>query len=369
MSITWGGLTKKLIEQAKEREIPFAGAFELTSRCNLKCKMCYICQPANCKEAKSRERTTAEWIRMAEEARDAGALFVTLTGGEVFLREDFKEIYESMTTMGYRITIYTNGTLITPEIAKWLGKIPPSIVAITIYGASEETYDRVCGFPEGFNRVLRGIDLLIAEGVKLELKTTTIRGNSHDFEKLVKLADERGIELGVVDYVAPRREGCYSDPVGERLSAAELATYLKYTKDYKNKNTGKDNIEKNSDTFNVDDKTVKDELWRDSDGAFRCATGKCGFWISWDGRLIPCGLLDEPESYPFETSLSAAWDELKRKCKTVPICTACKECSILEFCRVCPARLKAETGVFDTPAPYICEFTKQTLLIGQNSAV
>lgn len=362
MTTTWGGLTTRLLENAKEKRIPFAGSFELTARCNFQCKMCYVCRPAACKQSISRERSTQEWIRMAKEVRDAGALFITLTGGEIFLRKDIREIYESMTEMGYRITLYTNGSLITPQTAKWLSRIPPSMVSLTLYGASEKTYGEVCGNPQGFGMTLKGIDALLEEGLKVEIKTTVVRGNYRDYEKMAVLAKDRGIDLSVVDYISPRREGSYSDPVGERLSPTELVRYVQFVEEYKRlHNIGTMNSPVKDTTPEMDETIIEVEKYRNSEDAFRCSAGKCGFWVSWDGRLLPCGLLNEPSTLPFEAGFVNAWEELKQKVNAVPDCKDCKSCELLGKCRICPARLIAETGYFDKPAPYFCEFTRETI--------
>lgn len=84
MGTTWGKLGDKLLKQANQMRIPIGGQFELTSRCNLKCKMCYVSCPSNDKNALSREHSADEWIKIAKEARDAGMLYLLLTGGEVF---------------------------------------------------------------------------------------------------------------------------------------------------------------------------------------------------------------------------------------------------------------------------------------------
>lgn len=347
MSLTWTQLTGDLIKSASERKIPLAGSLELTARCNLKCKMCYVCQPATSKEAINSELTAAQWIKLAEEIRDEGALFTTLTGGEVLLRKDFKEIYENITQLGMRVVVFTNGTLITPELAKWFGKKPPSRLSITLYGASADTYEKVCGMGEGFNKVCRAIEALLAEGITLEVKTTITKGNVKDYNKMVDMADNWGLKLGVIDYVSPRREGCYTDPLGNRLSPIEMAKLLSHSSEYHNNPYA--------------DEHIADETWKDSDGAFRCSVGKWGYWVSYDGRLIPCGLLNEPMAYPLETGFHQAWETIKDLCKTIPICGDCKECHDLKYCSTCPARLKAETGAFDKKATYICDFTKQLL--------
>lgn len=350
MSLTWTKLTGDLIKSASERRIPLAGSLELTARCNLRCKMCYVCQSAGSKEAINSELTTAQWIKLAEEIRDEGALFTTLTGGEVLLRKDFKEIYENITQLGMRVVVFTNGTLITPELAKWFGKIPPSRISITLYGASEDTYEKVCGMGEGFNKVCRAIELLLAEGITVEVKTTITKGNVQDYDKMVDIANGWGLKLGLIDYVSPRREGCYSDPLGNRLSAIEMAELVK-----------RSNLENP-----YADEHIADEIWKESDGAFRCSVGKWGYWISYDGRLIPCGLLNEPMAYPLKTGFHQAWETLKDKCLTIPICGDCKDCPDLKFCSTCPARLKAETGEFDKKATYLCEFTKESLQLSKS---
>jgi len=362
MTTTWGSLTTSLLDSAKDKKVPIVGAFELTARCNFQCKMCYVCRPASCKHSISRERSTDEWISLAEEIRDAGALFVTLTGGEIFLRKDIQEIYESMTQMGYRITLYTNGSLITPELAKWLSKIPPALVSVTLYGGSEKTYEEVCGNPQGFGMTLKGIDALLEEGIKVELKTTIVRGNYHDYDKMAALAKERGLVLEMVDYISPRREGEYSDPVGERLNPSEFVRFVQYVEEYKRSQNTALTSRSIEDSINaMDIKVVENEKFRNSQDAFRCTAGKCGFWISWDGRLLPCGLLNEPSSQPIEIGFNAAWDELIQKCSRVPDCKDCKKCELLNECRYCAARLVAETGSFEKPAPYVCEYTRETM--------
>ena len=146
----------------KIQRYPLSGTFEITARCNLSCEMCYVrIDHKRMKELGGKERTTEEWIDMARQARDAGTISLLLTGGEPMLRPDFCEIYEEIAKMGFILTLYTNATMITPEIMKVLKKYPPHIIGITIYGASEDTYRRVCGNGEAYNRMLDGVQQLL----------------------------------------------------------------------------------------------------------------------------------------------------------------------------------------------------------------
>ena len=95
--------------------IPLSGHFELTTRCNLDCKMCYVHNNAN-----KNELTAEEWIRIGEEASNRGMMFLLLAGGEPFLRKDFKEIYSALSKMGLMISINTNGSYIDDEMFDFL---------------------------------------------------------------------------------------------------------------------------------------------------------------------------------------------------------------------------------------------------------
>lgn len=344
MGTTWGQLNGKLIVQAKEKRIPVAGTFELTARCNLRCRMCYLCRAANDKPALERELSAREWIRLAEEAGNAGVLYLLLTGGEVFLRKDFREIYEAIFQMGFSIQIYTNGTLVTPEIMRWLSRVPPFRVGVTLYGASPETYARVCGDAGGFDRAVRGIESLIAEGIPVQIRTTVIRDNINDFDWIAGFARAHGVELGITDYITPRREGCGTFPELERLTPEELF-------DFQQRISGllKPAAEPSSKT------RLKDCV---SEEAFSCGAGKCSLWITWDGRMIPCGDMNEPVALPLKNGFASSWKEIREGCSSIAACKDCLQCEYRDFCFTCPARLKSETGHYDRPAPYLCGFAR-----------
>lgn len=364
MALTIGTLYSQLSLSAKEKRKLLSASFELTSRCNLQCKMCYVCQPANDQQAKDKELTAAQWIRLGEDARKAGLLFITFTGGEVFIREDFKLIYENFMKLGFLITIYTNGTMITPEIISWLATIPPYKVSITMYGASRQTYKKVTGNADGFDRTVRAIDSLLAQGIRTEIKTTVVKENMHDYDQLLDFAIQRKLILGIVNYVSPRREGSNSDPLENRLSPEELVQY----ETHMNERDRQLGMEKNGAISEINDAVSEENLINmvnperptsDPDDAFQCSAGKCAAWVTWDGRLLPCGLLDIPQTLPLEKGFLAAWEELKQKCTIVKVCKECQECQYRIYCEHCPARLFKETGYCDRTAPYLCDLARR----------
>ncbi|MFZ3102548.1 MAG: radical SAM protein [Desulfitobacteriaceae bacterium] len=361
MALTLDKLHSQLLSVAQENRKLLSASFELTTRCNLHCKMCYVCQNVNDSKAKAKELTTAQWIGLAEEARDLGLFFITLTGGEVFIREDFKEIYEKLMRMGFIITIYTNGTMITPEIVKWLAAMPPYQVSITLYGASRETYKEVTGFADGYDRTVRTIDSLIAQHIPTEIKTTIVQGNKNDYDQLLDFAQKRNRVLGLVNYVSPRREGENTDPIGNRLSPQELVEYEVHINE-RDIELGLLRIERKS---SIEDPAMSLDINPDGtqvkvqNEAFHCSAAKTAAWVTADGRLLPCGLLDKAEAFPLKSGFEGAWEELKQKCLQIRPCNECQKCQYESFCEHCPARLLKETGYYDRTAPYLCELAQK----------
>lgn len=366
MTLGWNELHSQLVAAAKEKKEFISASFELTARCNLRCKMCYISRSANNRSVKSKELSTAEWIRLAEEARDAGLLYLSLTGGEVFLREDFKILYEKFINLGFVLQILTNGTLITPKIADWLAAMPPSKVSITIYGASPEAYQRVTGKADGFDKTIRAIDSLLLKGINTSIRTTVIKGNRDEFDGIFDIALQRELPLGIVNYISPNREAGNSDPLGNRLSPAELFQYEMHIAQRQrqvmsDKSTEKIRIIDTIEEEALSGKSVDYQQKEVLDHAFSCTAGSCAGWVTWDGRLLPCGLLDIPEAFPLKIGFSAAWAEIRQKCNLVPVCKECQICHYKSLCEHCPARLYRETGYYDQPAPYLCELAQSRM--------
>lgn len=152
---------------ARGNSLPIQASLELTLRCNVRCKHCYILYPG----ATNNEMSTSEVKHILDKLERDGVLFLTLTGGEPLSRPDFKEIYLYAKQRGFVLSLYTNATLVTEEIADFLTQWPPSKVEVTIYGHSEETYERVTGVRGSFHRFRKGVKRLKRRGVKVALKT------------------------------------------------------------------------------------------------------------------------------------------------------------------------------------------------------
>ena len=134
-------IEQMLVERAFRMRLPIACTLELTPLCNFDCRMCYVRLSGEELRGRGRLLSGSEWLRIAEEMKTAGVLFVLLTGGEPLLHPDFREIYRGLISMGMIVSVNTNGSLIDEEWADFFAENRPRRVNITLYGADEATYE------------------------------------------------------------------------------------------------------------------------------------------------------------------------------------------------------------------------------------
>ena len=121
--LTYGHFSADLHQRQSGQRAPLQVSIEVTRRCPLECQHCYNNLPMGDQHARSREMTTEEHFRMLDELVELGCFWLLYTGGEIFARKDFLEIYTYAKKKGFLITLFTNGTLITEKIADYLAGV------------------------------------------------------------------------------------------------------------------------------------------------------------------------------------------------------------------------------------------------------
>lgn len=121
-TISYGAFSESLHRQVRAAQLPLNVTIEVTRRCPLTCAHCYNNLPMGDRKAQLQELTYAEHCRIIDEMAEAGCLWILYTGGEILARKDFLDIYTHARKTGFFITLYTNGTLITPKVADYLAK-------------------------------------------------------------------------------------------------------------------------------------------------------------------------------------------------------------------------------------------------------
>lgn len=341
---------------------PLNGTFELTARCNLQCKMCLIrIDHKRMVELGGRERTGDEWIQMAQEIKAAGTIGLLLTGGEPMLHPDFIKIYKEISQMGFLLTLYTNATLITPEIMEILRDYPPHRIGVTVYGASPETYERVSGDAKAYMKMMKGVEYLRELPSTLTIRTTLIKDNLKDLDAMKEWALSLGVDFNVSRVVTKPVRGGIANVEECRLTPEENAamiegTNIKYIVEPFRKFI-QDNPNHINDNGRYDsDKELEDvgrENVEDNRTLFGCDAGMNSFCITWDGKLIGCQMLDACWTYPYTIGFDKAWSEFPSKVKIPPMPMMCKECN--SSCNACPATRLAETGHLNGWPQYLCK--------------
>lgn len=350
MSPAWSHVRKMLCNKCAALGIPVSGVFELTPRCNLRCKMCYVRLTPEQMAPLGRERTAEEWLDMARQARDQGMTFLLLTGGEPTLRADFCEIYEELAPMGLSITLNTNGTMLSSEIRQLWHRLPPAQVNVTLYGTCREDYDGLCQNPDAFDAVVEGLDWLQSEGILVHLNTTMVPTNQQKWEEIEAFAKKRGLDLRMTAYCFPpnRRDcSCF-----ERLEPEDAGKLIARDIFYREGPQGIVNRVKDLDT------PLPRSCELDNGEPMQCTAGRSQFWITWNGKMTPCAMLTQPTAEPFEKDFAQAWEDLKALCAPIRLCPDCVDCPDQKSCMNCAAVTFAETGHFDGKPEYMCRLNR-----------
>ena len=156
---------REVVAKWIENRVPLSGSLELDLRCNLRCLHCY-----RDGEWPSGILTTDEVKRVLDEIAAAGTIWLLFTGGEIFLRPDFFQIYEHARRLGLRVTLFTNGTTMTTRIADALKEQPPEMVEVSLYGFSKEVYEKVTGIPGSRAKCYRGVELLLERDLPVKVE-------------------------------------------------------------------------------------------------------------------------------------------------------------------------------------------------------
>ena len=334
--------------------VPLCGSLEITRRCNLGCVHCYIGPHCVAKGVNVKEMETAGILRVIDEITDAGCLFLLITGGEPLLHRDFAAIYRYAKMKGLLVTVFTNGTLIDETVIKLFTELPPQVVEISIYGASEETSAAVTGKKGLFMNCLHGIERLIANGIRVKLKTVLMTLNTHEFYAMEQLARGYGVKFRFDAGIFPRLNGDRR-PLDFRVSVEDAVE-----KEFANS----ERLESWREYF---------ERYRSlpvPDTLYVCSAGVTNFHIDTYGGLHPC-IMQTDLSYDLSAgSFQKGWKEVISRImeKKAPGDYQCNGCEHRSLCGFCPAFFGLENGGEELPSAYLCEMGKHRGALMYNNA-
>ncbi len=350
-----------LHQKASYNKIPLNGTFELSPVCNFRCKMCYVRRtPEQIRQAGKSLIPWQRWLELAQQCREAGTLYLLLTGGEPFLYPGFRELYQGLHGMGFVLAINSNGYLISEETVRWLKQAAPSRINITLYGASRETYGKICGDPEGYDRAMSAIRLLKEAGIPVVINASMIPENADDLERIMDIGKELGINTRVSTYMFPpvRREREASD---SRFAPEESADmYMRKIRHFYTEERLRGILLEQREK--VASASEQNEDWGAHEEFMRCRAGRCTFWISWEGKMTACGMMPFPaEVDPLNRSFAECWQELTEKTRCTTVLKGCTGCPKLPVCRPCAATVYSECGDVNGKPEYLCALAEEII--------
>ena len=341
-----------LNHRAREKGIPISAMFELTPLCNLSCKMCYV--HLTKEQMRDRKLLNGEqWKKLISEAANAGVMRASLTGGECLTHPDFDEIYLHLQALGIETAILTNGILMTKERIRFFQEHPVSLIQVTLYGASDDDYEQVCGV-RCFGRVLQNIHSIHESGLPLSIAITPNRFIPDKGEKLVRLVDSLKIPYNINSNIfTPQPD---TGRQNER-NDMELDDYIRlYTL----------RMELNGmhpQPMDVCEFAAPPEKTDGQTYGLLCSAGMTSFMIAWDGSMMPCASLHQIRAYPLKDGFADAWSRIHNAALHYPIPAECGGCKYNQACPSCVA-LHAQDAPLGHASPKQCLRAQKLLQSG-----
>jgi MoaA/NifB/PqqE/SkfB family radical SAM enzyme len=346
-----------LWDKLEGRRIPLSFDLEATARCNNNCRHCYINLPPGDQAALHDELTLDEISHLADQAVSLGSLWCLITGGEPLLREDFFDLYRMLKKKGLLVSVFTNACLITEKHINLFRDYPPRGIEITVYGSTEETYERVTRIAGSYAAFHRGLDQLLEGGLKVDLKTMALRSNWHELPAIADYCRKRTKNFFRFDPMLHLRydgNGERNEEIrAERLSAEEIIVIDEA--DPKQSAA----LEKRCSTPEI--AIPSQEL---TDRLFQCSAGGDSFAVSYNGIFRLCPSLWQRDClYDLRRgTLAEAWFDfvprvLARTSTNREFLERCRICPLMNQCQWCPAHAHLECGRMDERCEYFCRVT------------
>lgn len=314
--------------------------FEITPRCNFNCVHCYL-HDHHCSE----ELPYEDIIKILDVLYEKEVLFLTLTGGDIFTRKDFLDIYLYSKKKGFIIELYTNGALIDEKIISVFEKYPPLLVDVSLYGSCEETYKKVTGVSGAFDKIMHNIKALLAAGIRVSMKAPVLNLYYSELPQIKAIAESFDIPFRTGFEIFPSID---NDNIVQQYSVP-LSDALKYEFT---------EFAKRPRTFGEDsDAEVVDLL--EVRPLFRCKLGRASCAIDFEGRMCPCMSFRHAGQKLTAENFDSLWESFRQypKMKASPT-YECLTCEAYDYCDICPAMMQFVHSNLEYIDEHFCKSAK-----------
>jgi radical SAM protein with 4Fe4S-binding SPASM domain len=332
----------RLISRTVRKHRPLSVHFDLTYRCNERCVHCYLDHDDH------GELTTAECLKVLDDVARSGALFLTFSGGEIFLRQDLCEILAAARRLHFDISLKTNALLVTPERAARLREFGVRRVQISVYSDIPGVHDAITKVPGSLQRTLAAIPVLLEHGLQVKLACPLMQENLMAYRGVMALAEKLGIPYVLDLTITPMMDGS-GGPLAHRASVSSLLPVLRDPLLHACKlQPGAQAASAVSDSPPAFGSVVSSGIESLAYADLPCSAGHNSCYISPYGDVFPCVQLPQAAGNLRREKFDEIWyhaPQLKRlrdiRESQLPICSRCE---IRGYCERCPGLALMEGG-------------------------
>jgi radical SAM protein with 4Fe4S-binding SPASM domain len=344
-TLEYGDWSRRVFFGSLERDGVIRAQMELTYRCNLRCRHCYT-DCYNGREHFSKELTTPEIVRILGEMADLGILWLNFTGGEVFMRPDFFEIYDEACRKGFIVTLFTNATLLTSATVARLAQRPPFFLDVSCHSVDEDAFDRFTQTPGSFRQFLDGMERLKASGIPFRLKTKAMNWNKAEIPRIRAFVESFGLPFGFTTGLSPRLDGDL-DPLSLRLSSEEIGE-----------------LEALEEPGLEEPEACRERAPRGQgliapppDRLYRCGCATNTIHVNAWGELGACTLEYERRASLRTHSLEEAIAEVFGEVRALRYRSdsPCRACQVFAYCEKSPTSFRHQSGDAEAAIRYDCD--------------
>lgn len=315
-------------------------AWETTSACNLRCSYCRAGATA---EHDPDELSTEEGLALIDEVVPLKPMLI-LTGGEPLLRPDIFLLARHAVSKGLRVSLATNGTLLTREIVDKIASSGISRVSVSLDGSTPEMHDATRG--RGcYLRTMKGIENLRGK-LDFQINFTITKRNVQEVLPIFNLAERLEAKALHFFFLVPTGRGREEDLISSE-GQVELLRLIDIERSRRN-------IELQVTCAPQFARIARPSEGRRSGG---CLAGSSFAFISRRGEVYPCGYLPLLAGNAREQSFREIWEDSQvfKALRERKFLGKCGECSYRTACGGCRARAYAKNGDYLGSDP-LCDF-------------
>lgn len=318
-------------------------SWNTTNACNLYCAHCYRDSGIQAED----ELTTEQGKKLIEEIAQAGFKIMIFSGGEPLMRPDIYELVAHAKAQGLRPVFGSNGTLITPEVAKRLKEAGVMAIGISLDSVDPESHNKFRAQEGCWQAAIDGMRNCRQAGLPFQIHTTVMDWNYDEVEGLTDLAIQEGAMAHHVFFLVPTGRAVNIEQ--ESLRAEQYENLLRRIME-KQKQV---DIELKP-TCAPQFMRIAKQMGVDTRFQRGCLAGTAYCIISPKGDVQPCAYMNVPLGNVKETSFVDIWQNnpVLKELRTMDYKGGCGTCGYKKICGGCRARALYYHGDYMAEEPW-----------------